>query len=194
MPRGLASGVWARGQMHANESGQRVWEQPESSSPPTPTPPPSTASWATSARRLTAQCRAIVLWRLREQLQAHVVPCLAEPGHVAGLDGRPQQGPAPSAACQGARCCHWKKLLHNLKSWSFDHSSERMKRRGSKWWFENASVSLHPSVPIRLSLVRDSPLDVFISATKPFPPSSSKPWGWKGGLRGKGVSSCLLLP
>lgn len=65
-------------------------------------------------------------------LPSRVSPC----GRLGSL---PIAEPAPSAACQGARCCHWKKLLHNLKSWSFDHCSERMKRRGSKWWFENAS-------------------------------------------------------
>ena len=113
-------------------------------------------------------------------------PAQPSPHHVAGLDGRPRQGPAPSASCQGARCCHWKKLLHNLKSWSFDHCSKRMKRRGSKWWFENASVSSHPSVPIILSLVRDSPLDVFIFLQ---PSNSAQPFqalqgegrdGWEG--------------
>lgn len=38
--------------------------------------------------------------------------------------------------------------------------------RGEVQSGENASVSLHPSVPIILSLVRDNPLDVFIFATK----------------------------
>lgn len=96
---------------------------------------------------------------LRGALPGGAWPC--------GMPGRPPTT-RPSSQCRlpRSRCCHWKKLLHNLKSWSFDHCSERMKRRGSKWWFENASVSLPPSVPIRLSLVRDSPLDVFIFATK----------------------------
>lgn len=148
--------------MLTNESGKRVGEQSSTSRPP-------------------AQAASGVLlpdgsWRRAERLslgawgsscKARVVPGAAEPHHVAGLDGRPRQGPAPSASCQGARCCHWKKLLHNLKSWSFDHCSKRMKRRGSKWWFENASVSLHPSVPIILSLVRDNPLDVFIFFLQP---------------------------
>lgn len=156
-PLGVASGVVAREQMLTNESGERVGEQLSTSRPP-------------------AQAASGVLlpdgsWRRAERLslgawgsscKARVVPGAAEPHHVAGLDGRPRQGPAPRASCQGARCCHWKKLLHNMKSWSFDHCSKRMKRRGSKWWFENASVSLHPSVPIILSLVRDNPLDVFI--------------------------------
>lgn len=104
--------------------------------------------------------------------------------HVAGLDGCPQQNPAPSAACQGARCCHWKKLLHNLESWSFDHCSERMKRRGSKWWFENASVSLHPSAPTLLSPVRTIPLMLSF-----LQPSTSKPSGRRGEMDGKGVST-----
>jgi hypothetical protein len=43
--------------------------------------------------------------------------------------------------------------------------AQRMQRRGSKWWFENACL-LDPSVPIIQSLVRDNPLDICIFATK----------------------------
>lgn len=43
-----------------------------------------------------------------------------------------------------------------------------------------ASPCIHQCL-LGLSLVRDSPLDVFIFAMEPFPPSSSKPWGMEGG-------------
>lgn len=118
-----------------------------------------------------------------------------EPHHAAALDGRPQLSPTPSASCQGARCCHWKKLLHNLKSWSFDHCSERMKRRGSKWWFENASVSLNPSVPIILSLVRDYPLDVsFLQPSNSCPASPSLGVKGRDGWEGMGRACLQTAP
>lgn len=60
--------------------------------------------------------RAIVLWRLWEQLQSRQgLPCLAQPHHVAGLDSRPQQDPVPGAACQAARCCHWEKIASQFE-------------------------------------------------------------------------------
>lgn len=169
--------------MLTNESGKRVGEQSSTSRPPCPAASgvllPDGSWWR--AERLS-------FGALGSSCKAHVMPGAAEPHHVAGLDGRPRQGPAPSASCQGARCCHWKKLLHNLKSWSFDHCSKRMKRRGSKWWFENASVSLHPSVPIILLLVRDNPLDVFIflqpsNSAQPFQALLGEGRDWWEGIR-----------
>ena len=168
--------------MLTNESGERVGEQSS-----TLRPPAQAASGVLLPDGSWRRAERLSLGAWGSSCKACVVPSAAEPHHVAGLDGRPRQGPAPSASCQGARCCHWKKLLHNLKSWSFDHCSKRMKRRGSKWWFENASVSLHPSVPIILSLVRDNPLDVFIFfCNQVILPSPSRPSqgegrdGWEG--------------
>lgn len=119
----------ATGQMHADESGGRVGEQTAASR--VPCPGCLLEHFCLPAHGPGQSNCCCGAWG--SSCKAHVVPCLAEPHHVAGLDGRPRQGLAPSAACQGARCCHWKKLLHNLKSWSFDHGWERMERRGSKW-------------------------------------------------------------
>lgn len=65
MSVGWTSRVLARMQMHANERVRRLWEQPAFSRPLHG----SAASRGTFAPQLQAQCRAIVLWCLWEQLQ-----------------------------------------------------------------------------------------------------------------------------
>ena len=64
-PLGVASGVVAREQMLTNESGKRVGEQSSTSRPPCPGCFGSISAWW-----LMAKGRAIVLWRLGEQLQS----------------------------------------------------------------------------------------------------------------------------
>lgn len=135
---GPASEASARGRymLMSRAAGPGVRPLPQRSPPPAPSP--GHGCLTLTAHSLVRRDRPLALG---SSCQAHEVPCPPGPHHVAGLDSRPQQSPTPSAACQGARCCHWKKLLHNLKSWSFDHCSQRMKRRGSKWRAENASAA-----------------------------------------------------
>lgn len=80
--------------------------------------PSSVLSWGLSAWGRTAQWEQLSFGACRAAARPEQAACLAWPNLTmwqAWMSAH-SGGSAPGTACQEARCCHWKKLLHNLKS------------------------------------------------------------------------------